>query len=191
MVENKRTAETQRGEDVASFYRCITTGPVTEPMDPDVIIISDDEEGSTKGKRRIGNEEGEICSVCGLQVPRSPLARRRHIASTAHLSKLSTSDPVPLNPLPIDKTSYGYKVLYSQGWSEKHRHGIGAEGNEGRREPVKASRVKNDTVGLGVKEKKIKEAVIEKKLKEKGRDIRKRYEQDKMIRKELMDYFRS
>ena len=180
----------KRGEDVASFYRSITTGPVTEPMDRE-IIISDDEDDSNEGQRRIDNEEEELCTVCGLRLPRSPLARRRHIASTAHLSKLSSSDPPPLNPLPIDKTSYGYRVLYSQGWNEKARHGIGAEGNEGRREPVKASKIKNDTVGLGVKDKKIKAVVIEKKLKEKGRDIRRRYEREKMIRKELMDYFRS
>lgn len=180
----------KRGEDIASFYRSITTGPVMEPMDPE-IIISDDEDGSTKGQGRIGNEEGEICTVCGLRLPLSTWARRRHIASTAHLSKLASSNPPPLKPLPIDKTSYGYKVLYSQGWSEKARHGIGAEGNEGRREPVKASKIKNDTAGLGVKDKRIKEVVIEKKLKEKGRDIKKRYEREKMIRKELMDYFRS
>ena len=82
-------------------------------------------------------------------------------------------------------------MLYSQGWSDKERHGIGAEGNEGRREPVKASRVKNDTVGLGKKGKKVKELVVEKKLIESGRDIKVRYEREKRIRKELMDYMRS
>jgi hypothetical protein len=131
--------------------------------------------------------------VCGLQIPRSAKGRRKHISSTAHLSKTAASKIVPLKPLPIDTESYGYKVLYSQGWSVKEGHGIGAEGNEGRREPVKASRVKNDTVGLGIKgRKKGKESVLEKKkLVESGRDIKKRYEREQAIRKELMDYMRS
>jgi len=53
---------------------------------------------------------------------------------------------------------------------------------------VKASRVKNDTVGLGIKGKKIKEAVEVKKDIASGKDIQKAYERDKQIRKELMEY---
>ena len=48
--------------------------------------------------------------------------------------------------------------------------------------------MKNDTVGLGIKGKKIKEAVIEKKLVESGKDIRRRYEKEKQTRKEWTEY---
>jgi len=187
VLEDSRTADSRRGEDIASFYRAITTPPITEPASsPEIIILDDDIPSDTKEPA-----PRETCSVCGLRLPLSAKGRRKHIASTAHLSKVTATGPAPLNPLPIDKTSYGYKVLYSQGWSERERHGIGAQGNEGRREPVKASRVKNDTAGLGIKGKKLKEAVVEKKLIESGRDIRERYEREQRIRKELMEYMRS
>ena len=97
-----------------------------------------------------------------------------------------------MNPLHIDKSSYGYKVLLSQGWTDKDRHGIGAEDNKGRREPVKASRVKNDTVGLGIKgKKKVKEAIQETKSIQSAKEIRKRYEKEKRIREQWIQYMYS
>ena len=133
----------------------------------------------------------ELCPVCRLPLPSAPRLRRKHYSTTAHLSKVVDTGPPPLNPLPIDRSSVGYKVLLSQGWSDKQRHGIGAEDNKGRREPVKATRIKNDTVGLGIKGKKAQEAVKEKKLIESGKDIRKAYEREKQIRKDILAYLNS
>jgi hypothetical protein len=176
-TENGRNPDEERGSQVAEFYRNLTTPPITSSSDDDVIIL-DGPPGSTSG---------EICSTCGLPLPSSAKLRRRHFATTAHLSKVVDERPPPLNPLPIDRKSFGYRVLYSQGWSDRDRHGIGAEDNKGRREPVKASRVKNDTVGLGIKGKKVKEAIKKTKAFESAKEIRKAYERDKRIRKELMD----
>ena len=97
-----------------------------------------------------------------------------------------------MKPLYLDKTSYGYKVLLSQGWNDKDCQGIGAEDNKGRREPVKASRVKNDTVGLGIKgTKKVKEAIQEMKSVQSAKEIRKRYEKEKRIREQWIRYMHS
>ena len=170
-----------QGDIVASFYRSITTPPVTEPSFPQPEIISPEAPQSAEGSVT-------ICPTCRLPLPLSKLLQRKHNLSTAHLSKVIDSRPPPLNPLPIDRSSYGYRVLLSQGWSDTDRYGIGAEDNKGRREPVKASRVKNDTVGLGIKGKKIKEAVREKRLIQSGKEIRRKYEEEKQWRKELMEY---
>jgi hypothetical protein len=167
----------KRGSKVAEFYRNLTTPPITEisSSDDDVIILD----------RQPGSTSDEICETCGLPLPSSAKLRRRHYASTAHLSKVVDERPPPLNPLPIDRKSFGYRVLNSQGWSDKERHGIGAEDNKGRREPVKTSRVKNDTVGLGIKERKDVEKT---KSFEGAKEIRRGYERDKRIRKELLDH---
>jgi len=177
-VPDTGTPDTTRGELVAEFYRSITSTPSLDPETPEVMVLDSEPEPVAK----------DLCPVCGLPLPSSAKLRRRHNASTAHLAKVVDTRPTPVKPLHINRQSYGYKVLSSQGWSDRDRHGIGAEGNEGRREPVKASRVKNDTVGLGIKGKKIKEAVEVKKDIASGKDIQKAYERDKQIRKELMEY---
>lgn len=177
--EGNRTQQPDRGEIVASFYRSITSpsGTVSDPSPAEVIALD------PPTNRRIEN----LCPVCHLRLPSSSRARRRHNCGTAHLSKVADTRPPPLNPLYVDRSSFGYKVLLSQGWSEKDPYGIGAEDNKGRREPLKTGRVKNDTVGLGIKPSKVKEVVEEKKLIESGKDIRIRYEREKRIRKELME----
>jgi G-patch domain len=167
-----------RGKLVASFYRSIISPPSTSTnstTSEDILLID-----------AIPEETG-LCPTCNLALPSSKRKKRRHNCSTAHLSKVVDTNPPPLNPLPIDRSSYGYLVMSSQGWSEKSRNGIGAEDNKGRREPVKPSRVKNDTIGLGVKLKK-KEEVVRKKPIPSGKEIREDYERDKQLTKELMEY---
>jgi hypothetical protein len=175
-VVEGETSNEDRGEAVASFYRTITGTPTTTST-PDVIIIDSPIDESVE----------EICSVCRLPLPSSARLRRKHLGTTAHLVKV-VDVPSPVNPLPIDRKSYGYRVLSSQGWSDKERHGIGAEDNKGRREPVKATRVKNDTVGLGIKGKKVQQVIKEKKSIQSGKDIREAYEKEKYIRRDIMTY---
>lgn len=174
-----------RGEIVASFYRSITSPPITDPPSPsseDVLLIEPPPE----------TEPVQLCPTCQLPLPSDAKLQRKHNCSVAHLSKVVDARPPPVNPLHIDKSSYGYKVLLSQGWSDQERHGIGAEDNKGRREPVKASRVKNDTVGLGIKGKKnVKEAIQETKSIQSAKEIRKRYEKEKRIRQEWIRYMHS
>ena len=179
--------EPDRGEIVASFYRSIISPPVTSPLPPspsskDVLFIESPSE----------TESTNRCSVCQLPLPSDPKLVRQHNCSVAHLSQVADPRPPPVNPLHIDKSSFGYKVLLSQGWNDKGRHGIGADDNKGRREPVKASRVKNDTVGLGIKGKKnIKEAIRETKSVQSAKEIRERYETERRIKQEWIRYMHS
>jgi G-patch domain len=171
----KESSNSDRGELIASFYRSIT-GPITEPSSPEVINLDSSPEPS------------EVCPTCNLPLPSSASLKRKHYCTTAHLAKVVDHRPPLVNPLHIDKSSYGYKVLLSQGWNDKDSKGIGAADNKGRREPVKASRVKNDTVGLGIKVKKGQQEGKEKKLIPSGKEIREAYERDKRIRKEWFEY---
>lgn len=185
-TEGQVPPKSDRGELVASFYRSITSPPITDPPSPacshEVPLIDPPP----------GTEPVELCPTCQLPLPSDPKLQRKHNCSLAHLSKVVDSRPAPVNPLHIDKSSYGYKVLLSQGWTDKDRHGIGAEDNKGRREPVKASRVKNDTVGLGIKgKKKVKEAIQETKSIQSAKEIRKRYEKEKRIREQWIQYMYS
>jgi len=186
-VEEDEPSKSNHGEAIASFYRSITTPPVTVPTTP-LADQDETEEDYNEALLVEGPPPPILCPVCNLPLPSSLKARREHNSSTAHLSRVIDPRPPALKPLNLDSSSIGYKVLTLQGWSEKDRHGLGAEDNKGRREPVKASRVKNDTVGLGIKESKVKEVVKETKGLISGKEIRRRYEREKKLHQALMKY---
>jgi G-patch domain len=185
-VEPGQPPKPDRGEVVASFYRSITTPPVTVPSTPP----GDGQDADSEDDVLLleGPPVPTLCPVCNLPLPSNAKLQREHNRSTAHLSRVVDPRPTPLKPLPLDSYKVGYKVLHSQGWSEKDREGLGAEGNRGRREPVKPSRVKNDTVGLGIKKDKVKEVARENRGMVSGKEIRRRYEREKTLHKALMEY---
>jgi hypothetical protein len=195
--ETQLETDTQRepskpnhGDTIASFYRAITT-PVTVPSTPPA--EPDGHDSAYDDVRLLeppptAEKASTPCPVCNLPLPSSVKLQRVHNRSTAHLSRVVDPRLPPLKPLNLDPSSVGYKVLLSQGWSEKDRHGLGAEENKGRREPVKVSRVKNDTVGLGIKESKVKEVVKETRGMFSGKEIRRRYEREKKLQIALLDY---
>ena len=182
-VQEGERLKSNHGETIASFYRSITTPPVTVPTTP--LANQEDNEEPLLLE---GPGPPILCPVCSLPLPSSLKARRAHDSSTAHLCRVVEPRPTSLKPLNLDRSSIGYKVLTSQGWSENDRHGLGAENNKGRREPVKASRVKNDTVGLGIKEGKVKEIAEETKRLRSGKEIRRRYERERKRHQALMEY---
>ncbi|OJZ84534.1 hypothetical protein ASPFODRAFT_97936, partial [Aspergillus luchuensis CBS 106.47] len=103
-------------------------------------------------------EEVEICPVCNLPYTTTPThdaseggtggagERRRHIheATLPHQLSLPHSHP----PSHLDRTRPGLRYLAAYGWDPDSRVGLGPQGREGIREPVKG-KVKEDTVGLG------------------------------------------
>ncbi len=94
-------------------------------------------------------EEEAVCAVCRLPITTetsTALASRAHEASLAHQVCLTHSDP----PSHLDRAHVGLRYLSSYGWDPDGRRGLGARGT-GIRVPVKG-KVKNDTVGLGVKD---------------------------------------
>jgi G-patch domain len=89
-----------------------------------------------------------VCAVCRL--PTRPTTSsgltKPHESSLAHQVCLSHSHP----PCHLDRENIGLKYLSSYGWDPDARRGLGAT-ETGIRVPIK-SRIKNNTVGLGVKD---------------------------------------
>lgn len=110
-----------------------------------------------------GRAGDEICSICQLPLSSSGdntnTARaeiKPHESSLAHQVCLKHSHP----PSHLDRERPGLKYLSSYGWDPDARVGLGAEGREGIRAPIKGV-MKKDTVGLGVINK--KKAIVENK----------------------------
>lgn len=89
-----------------------------------------------------------VCEVCGQPV------RESHESSISHQLCLEHSHP----PSHLPREHVGLKILESHGWDPDSRLGLGASG-EGIRVPIK-SKMKNDTVGLGVEAKRRNDAGI-------------------------------
>lgn len=88
------------------------------------------------------------CQICNLPVDDAELTGvsfKPHQALIAHQVCLPHSPP----PSHLDRNRQGLKYLISYGWDPDSRLGLGATG-EGIRAPIKV-KIKNDTVGLGVK----------------------------------------
>lgn len=128
-----------------------------------------------------------ICDICKL--PRSApdynssMTARPHEASIAHMVCLEHSHP----PSHLDRSRQGIKYLSSYGWDPDSRLGLGASG-EGIRAPIKA-KVKNDTVGLGVQLKEIKDAPRKKVESLNVKQARKKDLEDRKKRERLQEMF--
>lgn len=91
---------------------------------------------------------GSICQVCNLPVrdaASTGVSFKPHQALIAHQVCLPHSPP----PSHLDRNRQGLKYLSSYGWDPDSRLGLGAAG-DGIRAPIKV-KIKNDTLGLGVK----------------------------------------
>ncbi len=115
------------------------------PQDPD---SKKPEEQSDDAQEHSTASETAMCAICNLPITASisSVPARPHESSLAHQVCLSHSHP----PSHLDREHVGLKYLSSYGWDPDARLGLGASGT-GIRAPVKG-KVKNDTVGLGVKD---------------------------------------
>ena len=104
-----------------------------------------------------------ICAICRLPITSatSSMPTKPHESSLAHQVCLSHSHP----PSHLDRENIGLKYLSSYGWDPDARRGLGAT-ETGIRAPIKG-KVKNNTVGLGVKNS--DRAGVQKEAKEKVR----------------------
>ncbi|KAI5295524.1 hypothetical protein KEM52_001102 [Ascosphaera acerosa] len=92
------------------------------------------------------------CEVCNRWLPNASVgAIRQHEASFAHQVSLPHSHPVSS----VDRSRSGFKYLRSHGWDPDARVGLGSTG-QGIRAPIKPS-VKQDTAGLGIDVKKLRQ----------------------------------
>ncbi|KAB8078808.1 hypothetical protein BDV29DRAFT_152446 [Aspergillus leporis] len=149
------TAAPHSGTKIANKYLSIVLkrdSRASEPPNPTPDTISDSELGSGTAHSAPASPAPK-CEVCKLPIngeesaPTTALevaGHRPHEASLAHQVCLAHSHP----PSALDRTRHGLRYLAAYGWDPDSRVGLGAEGREGIREPLKG-RVKVDTVGLG------------------------------------------
>ena len=124
----------------------LKNGPIVEDHKPTSTKAPNHERSATRQQLDL---EGAFCEICNL-----PIDARGGAASTAsmsheytivHMVCLTHAHP----PSHLDRSRQGFKYLSSYGWDPESRQGLGATGG-GIRAPIKP-KVKNDTVGLGVK----------------------------------------
>ena len=130
---------------------------------------------------------GALCEICGLPIDRpgdaTSTTSADHESTIAHMVCLTHSHP----PSHLDRSRQGLKYLSSYGWDPDSREGLGPKG-EGIRAPVKA-KMKNDTVGLGVKIKGNRKTPDAKVEKLDAKRLRKKDVEDKKKWERLQDLF--
>ncbi|BCR99376.1 putative G-patch domain protein [Aspergillus luchuensis] len=153
-------SSTSTGQSIANKYLSIVLSKSqSNPATPEPEPSSSSRRPHSEQKEEVEEEEDvEICPVCNLPYTTTPThdtsggiggegeGRRRHIheATLPHQLSLPHSHP----PSHLDRTRPGLRYLAAYGWDPDSRVGLGPQGREGIREPVKG-KVKEDTVGLG------------------------------------------
>ena len=154
-------------------------GPSTTDID-----ASNDPETTSQDQRC---SKDAVCEICNLPFNGSDDAikapAKPHEASIAHQVCLKHSYP----PSHLDRERQGLKYLSSYGWDPDSRLGLGTTG-EGIRVPIKA-KVKNDTVGLGVELRELKEKPEKKTEKLDAKKVRKKELEDRRKREKLQQIF--
>lgn len=130
---------------------------------------------------------GALCEICGLSIDipedATSTASANHESTIAHMVCLTHSHP----PSHLDRSRQGLKYLSSYGWDPNSRAGLGPTG-KGMKAPVKA-KLKNDTVGLGVKMKGNKKTPDAKVEKLDAKRLRKKDVEDRRKWERLQDLF--
>ena len=151
---------------------------------PAPIDVSDCGRNATQQQLEL---RGALCEICGLPIDipgdATSTASADHESTIAHMVCLTYSHP----PSHLDRSRQGLKYLSSYGWDPDSREGLGPKG-EGIRAPVKA-KIKNDTVGLGVKMKGHKKTPDAKVEKMDAKRLRKKDVEDRRKWERLHDLF--
>lgn len=125
---------------LADRYLAIVLPPRADTRELPVVSID-----TPRAEKTSPTKPATICPVCRLPTSTSTSPTKPHETSLAHQVCLPHSHP----PSHLDRSRLGLKYLSSYGWDPDARRGLGPTGT-GIRVPVKG-KVKNDTVGLGVR----------------------------------------
>ena len=159
-------------------------GASTEAHDPSSTEAPNPERVATSQQLDL---KGALCSVCNLptDVPGDPtsIVSTNHESTIAHMVCLTHSHP----PSHLDRSRRGLRYLSSYGWDPDSKKGLGASG-EGIIAPIKA-KVKNDTVGLGVKFKGNKKPLDARVERMDAKQVRKKDMDDRRKRERLQEIF--
>ncbi|KAI9729290.1 MAG: hypothetical protein M1834_006961 [Cirrosporium novae-zelandiae] len=163
------------GTSVGDHYLSIVLSKSSRPA-------SAPQEGTRLAEKRQKNEELAtqsrsptslvLCEICRLPISSSDteasVTSKPHEASLAHQVCLSHSYP----PSHYDRERQGLRYLSSYGWDPDSRLGLGASGG-GIMAPLKA-KVKNNTLGIGVKLPKKTQMKMEKVRKLNAKEVRRK-----------------
>ena len=132
-------------------------------------------------------EKGACCEICNLPIDArgvaTSIASTEHESTIAHMVCMSHSHP----PSHLDRSRPGLRYLSSYGWDPDSRQGLGATG-KGIRAPIRA-KVKNDTVGLGVKTRGNQKLPVPKVERLDAKQVRKMDMEDRRRRERLQEMF--
>ncbi|CAG8442828.1 16364_t:CDS:2 [Acaulospora morrowiae] len=107
---------------------------------------------------------------------------KNHVHGTAHLVSSKTNEEAPPDPIILNETNLGFRMLRDQGW--KYEKGLGVH-EQGRRHPI-STKLKNDKFGIGVKLSKLVPKVPLKRLS--AKEAATQYEKDRRNRIRLLAY---
>ena len=138
-VNHEPSNNSSAGGDIANAYLSIV---LPKNQEEERVQQSEDKDEITANTKTTNR----LCQICNLPVNNpDPNTNAHHETSIAHQVCLAHSHP----PSHVDRTRHGFRYLSSFGWDPDSRVGLGPQGREGIREPVKA-KVKHDMVGLGL-----------------------------------------
>lgn len=100
--------------------------------------------GCDLDSRTSSGSSNYYCEICHKYIERGS----NHDLSVAHQLNHPVFD-APIQPLPVSKDNVGYKYLVKHGWSPISSNGLGIEGRQGNRLPLKVDKIKNDKQGVG------------------------------------------
>ncbi|CAG8568125.1 2617_t:CDS:1 [Ambispora gerdemannii] len=128
------------------------------------------------------------CDSCTLDIPSQSF--EQHLHSTAHLISHAPDDSVPVDPLVLNDTNIGFRILRGQGWT--YEKGLGIS-EQGRRQPI-TPKIKNDRLGIGLnsnslkKQRYFKQEKRSKKILLSAKEAARQYEKEKKERINLLAY---
>ncbi|RIA88038.1 hypothetical protein C1645_877675 [Glomus cerebriforme] len=143
-----------------------------EPIKDTTKIVKSNESFSGKDDNKIW------CIDCGIWLEKH--LYKDHIHGTAHLISKNLDDQTIPDPLKLNETNIGFRMLRDQGW--RYEKGLGVN-EQGRRHPI-PTRLKNDRLGIGASKRPPKMKL--KRLN--AKQTATQYEQDRRDRIRLLAY---
>ncbi|KAI9595826.1 hypothetical protein BDF19DRAFT_440172 [Syncephalis fuscata] len=123
------------------------------------------------------------CKVCNIALSTASMEQHQH--SIAHLASRSDYPDLP-DPITLNETNLGYRMLRQAGWEDEQGLGVGSQG---RRHPVSA-RMRPKQLGLGAKRRRSPSPISLPDNSLMQRDVARQTDADRLERLELLAYLK-
>ncbi|CAJ0760086.1 2913_t:CDS:2, partial [Entrophospora sp. SA101] len=166
-------------ENVAIDRKSIQDEMIEKKFDKEKSLLIQEKEKNFEDN----NSNNKIyCKDCEIWVEESIFDQ--HVHGTAHLvTSKDLNDAVP-DPIILNETNIGFRMLRDQGWSYDKGLGINEQGP---RHPI-STRIKNDKYGIGINPSKIQKLPKEKRKRLNAREAAIQYENDRKERMRILAY---